>query len=124
MADFGPVTCAGCGLLCDDVTVERPNGDVRLQPPCRLGVQWFSERLRRPAPAPATISGQPADVQTALTRAAGLLRRSRRPLLYGFEAATVEDARAAVALADRLEALIATESVSASWPGAPAVPLR
>ena len=124
MADFGPVTCAGCGLLCDDVTVERPNGDVRLQPPCPLGVQWFSERLRRPAPAPATISGQPADVQTALTRAAGLLRRSRRPLLYGFEAATVEDARAAVALADRLEALIATESVSASWTGAPAVPLR
>jgi formylmethanofuran dehydrogenase subunit B len=124
VADFGPVTCAGCGLLCDDVTVERPNGDVRLQPPCRLGLQWFSERLERPARAPAMIRGQPADVETALTRAAGLLRRSHRPLLYGFEAATVEDARAAVALADRLEALIATESVSASWPGAPAVPLR
>jgi formylmethanofuran dehydrogenase subunit B len=124
MADFGPVTCAGCGLLCDDVTVERPDGDVRLEPPCRLGAQWFSERLRRPAPAAATISGQPADVETALTRAAELLRRSRRPLLYGFEGATVEDARAAVHLADRLEALIATESVSAGWPGAPAVPLR
>ena len=123
MTDFGPVTCAGCGLLCDDVTVERPDGGVRLQPPCHLGVRWFSERLRRPARPPATISGQPADVETALTRAAGLLRRSRRPLLYGFDWATVEDARAAVALADRLGALIATESVSARWPGAVAVPL-
>lgn len=124
MADFGPVTCAGCGLLCDDVTVERPDGQVRLQPPCRLGVQWFSERLERPVRAPATISGQPTDLETALTRAAALLRRSRRPLLYGFDGATVEDARAAVALADRLGALIATESVSAGWPGAPALPLR
>jgi formylmethanofuran dehydrogenase subunit B len=89
-----------------------------------MGVQWFAERLRRPARAPATINGQPAGLETALTRAAGLLRRSRRPLLYGFEGATVEDARAAVALADRLGALIATERVSARWPGAPAVPLR
>jgi formylmethanofuran dehydrogenase subunit B len=124
VADFGPVTCAGCGLLCDDVTVERPDGGLRLQPPCRLGVQWFAERLRRPAGKQATISGQPAEVEAALTQAAGLLRRSRRPLLYGFEGATVEDARAAVALADRLKALIATESVSADWPGAPAAPLR
>jgi formylmethanofuran dehydrogenase subunit B len=118
VADFGPVTCAGCGLLCDDVTVERSDDVVRLDPACPLGAEWFRRRIVRPAGEPiATIDGRPADI-------AELLRGARRPLLYGFDGATVEDARAAVALADRLGALIATNRVSSPWPGAPAVPLR
>jgi formylmethanofuran dehydrogenase subunit B len=123
MPDFGPVTCAGCGLLCDDVTVETSSDGVRLRAECPLGAQWFSERLFRPADAPAaTIDGEPADLESALARAAELLREARRPLLSGFEHATVEDARAAVALADRLGALIVT--AGGPWAGAPAVPLR
>jgi len=123
--DFGPVTCAGCGLLCDDVTIERSDDALRLQPPCRLGAEWFSERMLPPAPAPApaaTINGEPADIKSALSRAAELLRGARRPRLRGFGNATVEDARAAVALADRLGAVMATDD--GDWPGAPAVPLR
>ena len=93
--------------------------------PAASGAEWFSERVRGAASAPAaTIGGQPADVETALTRAAELLRGARRPLLHGFDGATVEDARAAVALADRLGALVATDGVDGAWPGAPAVPLR
>jgi formylmethanofuran dehydrogenase subunit B len=53
-----------------------------------------------------------------------LLRAARRPLLHGFAGATVDDARAAVALADRLGALVATGGVTGEWPGAPVVPLR
>jgi formylmethanofuran dehydrogenase subunit B len=59
-----------------------------------------------------------------LDRAAALLRGARRPRLHGFEGATVEDARAAVALADRIGALIGTGDVADSWPGVPAVALR
>ncbi len=125
MADLGPITCAGCGLLCDDVTVDRSGDAVRLQPPCGLGTEWFAARAREPASASAaTIGGEPADVEAALHRAAELLRAARRPLLHGFDAATVEDARAAVALADRLGALVATDGISGAWPGAPALPLR
>ena len=124
MAELGPVTCAGCGLLCDDVTVEASSDGLRLRPDCPLGAQWFSERIRRPDGAPATIDGEAADVESALARAAALLRGARRPLLHGFEGATVEDARAAVALADRLGALVTTGAVAGRWPGAPAVPLR
>ena len=121
MTDVGPVTCAGCGLLCDDVTVEASSDRVRLRPECPLGTQWFSERLLAPADAPAaTIDGEPADLESALARAAEVLRGARRPLLHGFEAATVEDARAAVALADRLGALVSTGGVA----GAPAVAVR
>ena len=127
MPELGPLTCAGCGLLCDDVTVDRSGDTVRLQPPCALGAEWFSARLRRKDEArsvAATVGGQPADVETALARAAELLRDARRPLLHGFDGATVEDARAAVALADRLGALVATADVGGAWPGAPAVALR
>jgi formylmethanofuran dehydrogenase subunit B len=125
VAELSPVTCAGCGVLCDDVTVERASDGVRLQPPCGLGAEWFSQRISQAASAPAaTIRGQPADVESALTRAAELLRGARRPLLHGFDGATVEDARVAVALADRLGALVATDGVDGAWPGAPAVPLR
>ena len=118
-------TCAGCGLHCDDVTVERSGDDVRLHPPCELGAQWFSARAGRSASGPAaTVGGQPADIETALSRAAELLRAARRPLLHGFDAATVEDVRAAVAVADRLGAVMATDGVTGAWPGAPAIPLR
>jgi formylmethanofuran dehydrogenase subunit B len=125
VADFGPVTCGGCGLFCDDVTVERAADGVRLQPPCRLGAEWFAARIVRPADVPAaTTNGHPADLESALTRAGELLRGARRPLVHGFDWATVEDVRAAVALADRLGALIETDGPSEPWPGAPAVPLR
>jgi formylmethanofuran dehydrogenase subunit B len=125
VADVGPLTCAGCGLLCDDVAVSRDGDTVHLEPPCHLGAEWFSARLLRPADTPAaTIDGQPADLEAAVTRAAELLRGARRPLLGGFDNATVEDARAACALADRLGALVAIERVDGPWPGAPAVPLR
>ncbi len=125
MADVKPITCAGCGLLCDDVLVRRSGDRVSLQPDCALGTAWFSERALEPSSAPAaTVHGRPAEVETALTRAAELLQGARRPLVYGFDGATVEDARAAVAIADRLGALLATERVDGAWPGAAAVPLR
>lgn len=126
MADHEPFTCAGCGLLCDDVTLE-PSGDgVRLRPRCELGSEWFSARLRAPArnaPA-ATIAGHPADLPAALARAGELLRGARRPLLHGFHWATVQDARAAVALADRLGALVVTDGADAGRSGVAAVPSR
>jgi formylmethanofuran dehydrogenase subunit B len=125
VAEIGPVTCAGCGLLCDDVTLDCSGDAVRLRPSCSLGAAWFTERLHRPADTPvATIDGEPAGVEAALARAAELLRHARRPVVYGFEGSTVEDARAAIALADRLGALVMTENLSGPWPGAPALALR
>jgi formylmethanofuran dehydrogenase subunit B len=107
------------------VVVDLSGETVRLRPPCALGATWFAEHVRRsPGTPAATIDGEPAAVDAALTRAAELLRDARRPLVYGFDGATVEDARAAVALADRLGALIMTDTTTGSWPGAPALPLR
>jgi formylmethanofuran dehydrogenase subunit B len=125
VAEFGPVTCAGCGLLCDDVNVEDSGDGVRLSPSCGLGAEWFEERLRASnGDLAATVDGEPTDVESALARAVEILRSARRPMLCGFEGATVEDSRAAVALADRLGALVSTQDLAGAWPGAPAVPLR
>ena len=124
MSELGPVTCAGCGLVCDDVTIEASGDEIRLRPECPVGTRWFSERMGERDEGPATIRGEAADVDSALARAAELLRGARRPLLHGFDGATVEDARAAVALADRLGALVSTGTVTKVWPGAPAVPQR
>jgi formylmethanofuran dehydrogenase subunit B len=124
MAELGPLTCAGCGLLCDDVVVSRIADGVRVTPDCSLGAAWFFERMSLADRPAATIDGQPVDVDAAVARAGELLRAARRPLVHGFEGATVEDARAAVALADRLGALVATERLEGPWPGAPAIPLR
>ena len=122
---IGPVTCAGCGLLCDDVMLDCSGDAVRLRPACTLGARWFTERVHRPSDAPsATINGEPAEVEAAVARAAELLRHARRPMLYGFEGSTVEDARAAVALADRLGAVVMTDTVTGQWPGAAALALR
>jgi formylmethanofuran dehydrogenase subunit B len=124
-ARLGPVTCAGCGLLCDDVILELSGEAVTLHPACRLGAAWFTERVHRAPGTPgATIDGAPAAIEAALARAAELLRGARRPLVYGFDDTTVEDARAAVALADRVGALVMTDGAADVWPGAPALPLR
>ncbi|HEY1519834.1 MAG TPA: hypothetical protein VGL69_18155 [Solirubrobacteraceae bacterium] len=125
MAELGPITCAGCGLLCDDVVFDPTDSAIRLRPRCDLGAEWFSQRVHGQANAPAaTIRGQAVDVEAALARAGDLLRGARRPLIHGFDGATVEDARAAVALADRLGALVLSGHGTDTWPGAPAVPLR
>jgi formylmethanofuran dehydrogenase subunit B len=125
VAEVRPLICAGCGLLCDDVILWRERDAVHLEPPCHLGAEWFSARMLRPADTPAaTINGEPADLDSAVMQAAELLRGARRPLVHGFDGATVEDARAAVALADRLGALVSIGPAADPWPGAPAVPLR
>ena len=124
MPEYGPITCAGCALLCDDVTVSVAGDEVGLEPGCPVGAAWFWQRIVSEADGPAaTINGAPADLDAAMARAAELLRAARRPLVGGFDGATVEAARAAVALADRLGALVSI-GAGGSWPGAPAAPLR
>ena len=118
-----PLVCAGCALLCDDAAI----ADGRLQPACPLGAAWLAERFTADGPreAPeASVAGEPVEIGVALARAAELLRAGRRPLVHGFAGATVEDARAALALADRLGAIVAPAAPGGPWPGASAFGLR
>jgi formylmethanofuran dehydrogenase subunit B len=94
------VTCGGCGLVCDDIEfADRPRRT------CALGDAWFAERLG-PAPPLARVAGREVGLDEALDAAAEILRAARAPLIYGLGRTTCEAQRVAVALADRLGALV------------------
>jgi formylmethanofuran dehydrogenase subunit B len=100
-------TCAGCGLVCDDIVAVRGEGGRidRLERTCPLGDAWFAERVAVAAPV-ARVDGAEAELEQALDAAAALLSAARAPLVYGLGRATCEDQRAAVALAEALGAAI------------------
>jgi formylmethanofuran dehydrogenase subunit B len=109
LREAGLVTCAGCGAVCDDVAVDFAVEPVSVQPHCAVAERWFAARARADGPT-ASIAGAPVAVDVALRRAAELLGGARRPLILGFGDATIEAVRQAIALADRLGAVIDTDS--------------
>ena len=100
-------TCAGCGLVCDDITAVAGDGGrlERLIGTCALGDAWFAERVA-PAVPLARVDGREAELETALDAAAALLAPARAPLVYGLGQTTCETQRAAVALAEAIGAVI------------------
>src|SRR4051812_13533289 len=100
-------TCAGCGLVCDDIVAVRAEGGgiEHLERTCALGDAWFAERVAVDAPV-ARVDGRAAELEDALDAAAALLAAARAPLVYGLGRATCEDQRPAVALAEALGATI------------------
>src|SRR5579872_5338464 len=112
------VACTVCGCVCDDlrITVEDER-IVRAEGACKLAEPWYlSQGSRRPPVA--EIENQPVALNTALDRAAGILRTARSPLIYGLSRSDTTGQQAAIALADRLGATIDT---TASLGHAPAI---
>jgi formylmethanofuran dehydrogenase subunit B len=102
-----PVACLGCGCLCDDVTVNIEGSRVaNFEPECLMGRRWFETAAAEDDGPEATVEGQPVASEVAVERAAELLREARRPVVYGLTATTTETVRDALALADRVRALV------------------
>ena len=86
MAELGPVTCAGCGLLCDDVVLDASGDVVRLgraAGSAPSGSPNGSHRRRARRRPRSAVSRSTST--TAVSRAGELLRGARRPLIHGFE---------------------------------------
>jgi formylmethanofuran dehydrogenase subunit B len=100
-------TCAGCGLVCDDITAVVGEGGAleRLIRTCPLGDAWFAERVDA-APPPARVDGREAALDQALDEAGAILAGARAPLVYGLGQTSCEAQRAAVALAEAIGAVI------------------
>lgn len=102
------VACTVCGCVCDDLRVTVEGGRiVRAEGACPLAEPWLLGQGSRQPPV-ARINGQPAALETALDRAANLLRRAGSPLIYGMSRSSIEGQRAAVALGERVGATIDT----------------
>src|ERR671922_2287629 len=106
------VTCLGCGCACDDITVVVRGGRiVEARRACPLGVRWFGD-----GSVPARVVGERgADLESALDDAAALLTSAELPLVYLAANISCEAQRAAVAIADRLRAVL--DSVSSATAG-------
>jgi formylmethanofuran dehydrogenase subunit B len=102
------VACTVCGCVCDDLRVTVDGGRViRAEGACPLAEPWLLAQETLPPP-PAEIDGLPAAFDTALDRAADILRSARSPLVYGLSRSSTDGQQAAVALADHLGATIDT----------------
>src|SRR6059058_4170744 len=100
------VTCLGCGCACDDITVVVQQDRIaETRNACALGATWFGDGT---IPRETTVNGRSASLADALVEAARILRAARRPLVYLAPDLSCEAQREAVALSDRLGALLDT----------------
>jgi formylmethanofuran dehydrogenase subunit B len=97
-AGFENVPCPFCGLLCDDLRVERRGTGLKVTANgCDKAIAGFERAL---PDVSAQISGRDVSIEEALGAAAELIRKSRSPL-YGGLATDVGGIRAVLSLADR-----------------------
>jgi formylmethanofuran dehydrogenase subunit B len=98
------ITCPACGLLCDDVAIERNAvGQLKISKNgCKKSIQFFERAVQNATP---TIAGKPATLADAVKRAAEILNHANQPLLAGL-GTEVQGVRQVLSLADRTGATL------------------
>lgn len=97
-------TCLGCGCACTGVRLG-PDGVAQTpHGPCLLGGDFLASQ--KPSETQATLAGKPVAVEAALAAAAELLGSATAPLVCGLRSESLEAQRVAVAIADRLGAIV------------------
>ena len=101
------VTCLGCGCLCDDIALTVAGGRItEARNACEIGAAGSSPTGRRTGWTAATIDGRVADRGEALDRAAEILGRAKAPVVLGLTRTSTETVGVAVAIADRIGAVM------------------
>ncbi len=99
----GDVLCPFCGLGCDDLTVEEAGGGLAVRSTdCPIARDRFAHT---PPAGPPRVAGSPASLEDAVRAAAQSLGAARAPLVAGL-GTDVDGVRAALALAQRLGAVV------------------
>ena len=98
------VACPGCGLLCDDLVVERsPGGDLKVvEHGCPKSIAFFERPL---TPSSPRIAGQDASLDSAVARAVQIVAQAHHPLIAGL-GTDVQGMRAVMNLAETTGATI------------------
>lgn len=103
-ATLASVTCPFCGLLCDDLVVDRA-ADGRLgvrSNGCQKSISFFGRAPTAPSPR---VDGQTTTLDAAVQRATAILKAAQHPLITGL-GTEVQGMRAALALADKSGAVL------------------
>ncbi|MBS0206229.1 MAG: formylmethanofuran dehydrogenase subunit B [Planctomycetes bacterium] len=102
------VACTVCACVCDDLTIRVRDGQiVGAERGCKLTDEWFRGAWK-PTASAVQVRGEGVAFETGVQAAAEILRTAKAPLIYGLSKSSTEGQRAAVALADRLGAIIDT----------------
>ncbi|MFZ2412162.1 MAG: formylmethanofuran dehydrogenase subunit B [Candidatus Methanoperedens sp.] len=97
-------TCPGCALLCDDIEVIVENNIIKeTKNACRRGAARIKGCLKRLAPS---IAQKPADIESAVRKAAEILGNAKSPMLFGWSNSTCEAQVKGIQLAKKLGAMI------------------
>lgn len=98
------VTCPFCGLLCDDLAIERTSeGSLKVsQNGCQKSVTFFGRAPQTPS---ARVGGKPVELKDAVSRAAEILGKANLPLIAGL-GTEVQGMRAVMSLADKAGAVL------------------
>jgi formylmethanofuran dehydrogenase subunit B len=98
------VTCTGCALLCEDIEVVLENGRIKeSRNACRRGAARFRGCKNRLAPF---VNNKQTDIDTAIKKAAEILKNAKSPMLFGWSNSTCEAHVKGIQLAKKLNAAI------------------
>lgn len=110
-------TCTVCGCLCDDLTLAVADGRiVAAERACEIGRRWFLADHDQTGLPLATILGQAAEPEDAMDRAAAILRQAQAPVVLGLTRTSNETVAAALAIADRLGAVVDVGEAASTFP--------
>ena len=98
------VTCTGCALLCEDIEVVIENDRIKeSRNACRRGASRLRGCKNRLAPS---FNKMQTDIDTAIKKAAEILKNAKSPMLFGWSNSTCEAQVKGIQLAKKLNASI------------------
>ena len=101
---FEAVTCPACGLLCDDVRIERDTTSLLKvsDKGCAKCVTFFERAIQTSSPS---VAGKTVSLTEAVSKAAEILRGTNQPLFAGL-GTEVHGMRSVLSLADKVGATL------------------
>lgn len=108
MVTVTDVVCPLCGCVCDDITVEVEEKKItKVTGACAIGKSKFlgHERIKSPMIRENGVLKE-CSYDEAIKKAAELLAKARRPLLYGWSSTVCEADSAGIDLADEIGGVI------------------
>ena len=103
-SNFEAVTCPACGLLCDDVRIERDTTSLLKvsDKGCAKCVTFFERAIQTSSPS---VAGKTVSLTEAVSKAAEILRGTNQPLFAGL-GTEVHGMRSVLSLADKVGATL------------------
>lgn len=116
MTEQKKIVCTGCSLLCDDIIIEKENGNIsEVIGACMKGNDRFEEvNVKNRILKPQVRKGndlKESDWDTAIQETINLIKDSSNPLLYGFSTTSCEAQLEGMKLAKQLDGFIDSNSI-------------